>query len=285
MIFNRMTPQQFINNVERLINLEKNQLNSALEKANIKSKAIKFTLSASDEQLKNYLKNFTSKELLQVFNDFKALNYNQKNLFLNVLNYNSFYHLNNKEPTFFMHTLDKEIWRIKKGLLNTNMLFYTHQKECKHTLSGFIRAFKTNSIFTTKINIDGEVRRVFVKNEIGSLKEKGNAGYNHLILDPKDMHIYNLSMISGITPTRMTLKEISKLKLNSKERLLSLDFNHLQKQIPNYSIVKFNIKKEMQEYLKRYSKRIKDARREHHENLLLPKGKSSKKPLFKVFKK
>lgn len=285
MVLKKVSPLDFLVEVERSINVEKNSIDAKLEKENISRKSLKFSLSATDVQLEKYLKNFTSKQLSSFLSEFKSFNYNQKNLFLNVLNYNSIYHSNKQDPNFFMHTLDKEIWRIKSGMLNTKMLFETHQKECKHTLSGFIRAFKTDSIFTTKVNIDGEVRRVFVKGEIGSLKEKGNVGYNHLIFDPKGMSIYNVSMISGLLPSKLTLNEISKLRLNSKERLLNLEFNYLQKQIKDYAIVKFSLKKEMQEYLKRYSIKIKEARSNHKNSMSSPKVKSSKFSIKKMFRK
>lgn len=174
--------------------------------------------------------NYSQKELNSILIEFKKLNFNQKNIFLNALGYNSIYYSDPKDFQFSFHKLDREIWRIKKGMVNINFVFKTGFGICEDTIIGFIRALRAGTVYTTKMNIDGERRRVIVKSQIGPGKKSSeNVGFFRLILDPKTFEIYDFSNAFK-SNTKLTLKEISKFDLVSK-----VFKNISEMKYPNYS--------------------------------------------------
>jgi hypothetical protein len=226
----------------------------------------------SDLAVKDYLNNYSKKELKQILTEFKTLDFNQKNIFLNALWYNSRYYADPKKFEFSFHKLDREIWRIKKGMVNINFIFKTGYGTCEDTIKGFIRALRAGTVFTTKMKIDGEIRRVIVKSNLGvSKKDEFNKGVYNLILDPKTFDIYDFYNPSKIK--EITLKEISRFVLISK---VNKNIDGLL--YPNYRHYKPILKKEIKNYFKK-----------HKENTSFKKRHASKKlkkpSLFSKIKK
>jgi len=207
-----------------------------------------------------YVKAHSSNELKSILTEFNSFDVNKKNLFVNALDYNVRNYNDPLKPSFSLHKLDREVWRIKKGLLNTNHSFKVGKSICQDTIIGFIRALKSDSIFVTKMNIDGEVRRVLVKNEIGIVDQlKFRRGFNHLILDLKTFDVYNFdSSTSKIKSSNQILsisniKDLSKLNVESKFERYPISLRENK----NFSL----LKKEIKSYFKRYKERTSFEKR------------------------
>ena len=276
-----MDALDFINSLEKILISEKSKNLKLFKKQKSKNhRSPIFHFPTLDyPKLSSYLNNFSSKELNSALNVYKTLSFNQKNLFLLAIDNNSYNYKFSKKINSF-NSLERELWRIKKGIIPKGLIFHTGYATCDETIFGFIRAFKQDSVFSTKINIDGENRRVFIKTFVGLSKNPSeNLGFSPLILDPKSFKIYNLAGISNV----FSLKDTSKIKLSSRrDSILSLRTDPKSK---NYVPA---LKEEMKNYLSRFKERTSFKER-HKEPFILKEIKKEslkeKKSLFSRIKK
>jgi len=97
-------------------------------------------------------------------------------------------------------TLEDHYLSIKRGLLNKNFTSSVEYHSCGDpTDIGFFHSFSEGKIFTAKIKIDGEYRRIFVKTPMHH-----GIGYNPMFLDAKTLDVYafktnNLGKITSYT--------------------------------------------------------------------------------------
>lgn len=216
------------------------------------------------KKVSDYLNNFSEKELLEAQLAYKKLSKNKKGLFLNTVLYNSSNYPKNHK-LFFNHTLSKELFRINAGMLNQNYSFPTGYSSCNKTINGFIKAFRNDTVFTAKINIDGKLTRVFVKN-LFYTNSFFKMGTHSLILEPKTLSVYNLRNYYSGSYGSLNLKDFKKIKIKSKDRLTTIPklitfygMNPLKEDILKMAINKHH---------KRYSLNIKKARQLHKKNLV-----------------
>jgi hypothetical protein len=220
--------------------------------------------------VKDYLKTYSSEQLKEILIEFRQFNLTKKSLFLNTLDYNSQYYKDPSKKEYSLHRLDREIWRLKKGMINRNLIFETGKRPCANTILGFIRALRAGTVFITKMNIDGEKRFVLVKSEIGhSNLDRFNLGFNSIILDLKTFDLYDC-YIPGKS-SFLTLKEISKLKIRS---------------IINAVVTKMKDYDTFKKYKPILEKEVKDYVKRHKENTSFEKRHNIKKAsLFSKIKK
>lgn len=122
----------------------------------------------------------------------------------------------------------------KFGLLNKHMINKVRYYACGTTISGFIYSFKENKIVTTKVKIDGEIRRVFIKTKIhGSF-----SGHNPMFIDPKTFNVYAFKTDSKgkITDFKLRIsgKEINQLNLTELKLNMDAFVERAKKNINNY---------------------------------------------------
>jgi hypothetical protein len=229
----------------------------------------------TNQDIKDYLQNYSLNELRSILLEFNKMNFNQKSLFLNALDYNSKFYSDPKTKEFSLHKLDREAWRIKKGLVNVNYLFVKGDDVCGSTIRGFIRALKSGCVFITKMNIDGDKRRVLVKTKLGAVSKKTKpnklSGFNELILDLKTFDIYNLSSkISPLENEPISLKHIGHLNISNQDK-----YQADMRRYSNFEKYKPILEKEIKDYFQR-----------HKENTSFEKRHNIKKPgLFSRIKK
>lgn len=124
----------------------------------------------------------------------------------------------------------------KFGLLNKHLVNSPLYYSCITTLEGFIRSFKEDKIFTTKVKIDGDLRRVFIKTPINTYSV---GGHNPLFLDSKTLNIYAF-------------------KTDKKGKII--DFSLRMDNFKISSMDKMFLKKEMLAYVKRAKENINKYR-------------------------
>lgn len=82
-------------------------------------------------------------------------------------------------------TLEDHYLNIKRGLLNKHFTNSVNYFDCSSTDGGFFHSFKEGKVFTSKVKIDGEYRRVFIKTPM-----QHGLGYNPMFLDTKTLDVY-----------------------------------------------------------------------------------------------
>ena len=268
-----MDSLDFIESLEKNLIFQRNKLKTDFKKESASRLIVPVKMFSKLDypQIVNYLNNFSSKELKSSLATFKSLSFNQKNIFALSLEYNVANYLSNPKHSLSFHSLERELWRIKKGMIPKNLIFYTGYATCKDTIHGFIRAFKENSVFTTKMDIDGKKTRVVVKTFVGISKDPSkNIGFSSLILDPKTYTVYNL----GNFESKIYLDFLSRLKISKKHHgIYSLKTNPIaKKHLPE-------LEREMASYVKRFKENTSFKKRHP------PVKRALKKGLFPNLKK
>lgn len=231
----------------------------------------------------NYLSNYTPKTLSLLYKEYMLLTPVKKELFFNALLYNSKQNISKKSKLFSINSLERQMWRVKSGMLNKRGIFFTGDNFCERTITGFNHAFQEGYVLETKANIDGKKKRVFVKGAFGQRDvDATNIGINFLILDPEKLTIYNLYMETNFKRfKKMNVKDIIKYPLKSKNAIKLVDLQARKLNKPKeISKLKTNILK----YYEAHKKNTATARNLHALNLkkseFAKKSKISKpKPL------
>jgi hypothetical protein len=268
-----MDSLDFLESLEQNLILEKNKIKQKLKKENSQKLIVPIkTFSKLDyPKIVTYLDHFSSKELKSSLTVFKSLSFNQKNIFALSLEYNVSNFLSSPNHSFSLHSLERELWRIKKGMVPKNLIFHTGYATCKDTIHGFIRAFKENSIYSTKMDIDGKKTRVFVKTFVGQSKDpKQNIGFSSLILDPNTHTVYNLLNFDS----KISLDFLSRFKITKKAHGI-YSFKSKAEAKPFIPV----LEKEMSSYVKRFKENTSFKKRHP------PVKRVLKKSIFSNIKK
>lgn len=96
-----------------------------------------------------------------------------------------------KINSFSNKQLEREVERIKAGLLQTKITSSKKRKSCDETYGGFLRALSSNSAYFITI----ENKLYLVKSHIG--KKEDYAGYSKLALDLSNLNVYSIETING----------------------------------------------------------------------------------------
>jgi len=133
-------------------------------------------------------------------------------------------------------TLNKHYLNIKHGLLNKHFSNSPMYFSCGSTDVGFFGSLKDGKVFTAKVKINGENRRVFIKTPI-----QHNLGYNPLFIDPKTLDVYAFKTNKFGKIISYTLRIKHDPKNHSREQLLrSAIREYTEKTIENQK--KYNAK-------------------------------------------
>lgn len=130
-----------------------------------------------------YLDSFSKKEIEVLKTIIKSKESNRITLVLETISY--FYRFKKNNPKQLLN----EIARIEKGYLPKFTYSDKTYKFCEETYFGFLRALRTNTLYTTKVEIHGKLKRVFIKSPIGKLS-KQDIGYHRLMIDPETFRVY-----------------------------------------------------------------------------------------------
>ncbi|MFA5746085.1 MAG: hypothetical protein WCX82_02005 [archaeon] len=90
--------------------------------------------------------------------------------------------------------LIREIKDIHKGIFPRHISYKTeYTSGCLETYSGFIRALNSGTLYTAKVKINGELKRVFIKTPIGHVykNSSNNQGFLSFAIDPETMNVYS----------------------------------------------------------------------------------------------
>jgi len=154
---------------------------------------------------------------------------------------------------------------IKKGLLNkkliNNILYYS----CYSTYIGFLNSFRENKIYTAKVKINNEYRRVFIKTPVHN-----GLGANPMFLDPKNGKVYAFS-----TDNKGNIKKFI-LRIDPKKGHI---YNNIEKPIPLMSVEKLALKK-LESEIENYVKKTLENQKRHRSEII--KKRNTKKVIKRV---
>ena len=81
---------------------------------------------------------------------------------------------------------------IQKGRFLKKPRGKANPEKCITSYIGFMRALKEDTLYTAKLNIDGKLKRVFIKTPVGSSKSQDlDYGFSRLAIDPETLNIYS----------------------------------------------------------------------------------------------
>lgn len=177
-------------------------------------KEIKYSLKPYDfssgllEKSKPRLQKINPINQKEIINLVSTFNPNQLVVFLETLKYDIEY---SKD----FNNLLQNTREIKKGRFPRKVSSLTiYSRGCINTYSGFMRALEAGTLYTTKIKINGKLKRVFVKTPIGSIGANKDSGFFRLLLDPETMNVYSFkSTKSGKINDSELIKAYSKEEL------------------------------------------------------------------------
>ncbi len=139
------------------------------------------------ESIRKYLQTIHPNYSKKIYPIVKEFNANQLSILLETIK-----HFKKHERP--ANQLISEINNIHKGLFPKHLNFKTeHTSGCLETYSGFIRALESGTLYTTKVKINGRLKRVFIKTPIGHLNinSSNNLGFLSFAIDPETMNVYS----------------------------------------------------------------------------------------------
>jgi hypothetical protein len=143
--------------------------------------------------LYDYISNFSNKELINFTRKINSFSKNQLTFFI----YTLYEHLKVNKLNIKKSFLEDLVFRTYKKILKKGLLSNKFYLTCPETYKGFLRALKTETLYTTKTSlINGVSQRVFIKGPIGNkneLKDKFGSnwcGFNRLMID-SNLNVYS----------------------------------------------------------------------------------------------
>jgi len=188
------------NNIKQIIETQLTKI-----KYGLKSYEFPFYLLQKAKKSLDGININNQKEIIKLLSSFNA---NQLAVFLDTLKYNI---AHNKD----CNSLLRDTRDIHKGRFPRKVSSLTiHSSGCINTYTGFMRALEAGTLYTTKIKIDGKLKRVFVKTPIGSIGINKDSGFFRLFIDPETMNVYSFkSDKSGKIDEKTITKAYSKEEL------------------------------------------------------------------------
>jgi len=164
----------------------------------------------------------------QVVELLKDFNNNQMAVFLENLRYDL--EVKNGFRSIVQDTKD-----IKKGLFPKKLISHReHASGCINTYIGFMRALEAGTLYTAKVEINGKLKRVFVKTPIGVTGDVvKDAGYFKLLIDPETMDVYSFMTKAGKIDKDSLTKVYSKKNLEATAVAYNYD-NYARYVLKNY---------------------------------------------------
>lgn len=165
------------------------------------------SLKKLDPNVHNYFLRYGFYGLLEISKKNNYINFNN-----NILKVEKLYSLASKLPfdekqkvnefvkylirtekigSFSNKQIEREVERIKAGLLQTKITSSKKRKSCDETYGGFLRALSSNTAYFTTI----ENKLYLEKSHIG--KKENYAGYSKLALDLSNLNVYSIETING----------------------------------------------------------------------------------------